>query len=69
MNVLLGLAPSNHGTTVDGLTTLLEQIPGSSLLGGRLSVSAHCRSPSSWSALPSRALFAGGDMSPRTALA
>ncbi len=38
VNVLLGLAPSNHGTTVDGLTTLLELIPGSSLLGGLLSV-------------------------------
>jgi triacylglycerol esterase/lipase EstA (alpha/beta hydrolase family) len=26
---LVGLAPSNHGTTVDGLTTLLELTPGS----------------------------------------
>jgi triacylglycerol esterase/lipase EstA (alpha/beta hydrolase family) len=38
VNLLLGLAPSNHGTTVDGLTTLLEQIPGSSLLGGLLAL-------------------------------
>jgi pimeloyl-ACP methyl ester carboxylesterase len=36
VNVLVGLAPSNHGTTIDGLTTLLEEIPGSSLLGGLL---------------------------------
>jgi pimeloyl-ACP methyl ester carboxylesterase len=38
VNLLLGLAPSNHGTTADGLTTLLEQIPGSSLLGGLLAL-------------------------------
>lgn len=38
VNLLLGLAPSNHGTTVDGLTTLLEQTPGSSLLGGLLAL-------------------------------
>lgn len=38
VNLSLGLAPSNHGTTVDGLTTLLEQIPGSSLLGGLLAL-------------------------------
>jgi pimeloyl-ACP methyl ester carboxylesterase len=38
VNLLLGLAPSNHGTTVDGLTTLLEEIPGSSLLGGLLAL-------------------------------
>jgi triacylglycerol esterase/lipase EstA (alpha/beta hydrolase family) len=62
VNVLLGLAPSNHGTTVDGLTTLLEQIPGSSLLGGLLSVIG---APSIPQQLVGSAfekhLFAGGD--------
>jgi triacylglycerol esterase/lipase EstA (alpha/beta hydrolase family) len=28
VNALVGLAPSNHGTDVNGLTRLLEQIPG-----------------------------------------
>jgi triacylglycerol esterase/lipase EstA (alpha/beta hydrolase family) len=64
-NVLLGLAPSNHGTTVDGLTTLLEQIPGSSLLGGLLSVIG---APSIPQQLVGSAfekhLFAGGDTVP-----
>jgi pimeloyl-ACP methyl ester carboxylesterase len=27
VNELIGLAPSNHGTTLDGLTTLVEQFP------------------------------------------
>jgi hypothetical protein len=36
VNELVGLAPSNHGTTLDGLVTLLEKIPGATLLGGLL---------------------------------
>jgi triacylglycerol esterase/lipase EstA (alpha/beta hydrolase family) len=32
VNELVGLAPSNHGTTLDGLTVLLEKTPGSSLI-------------------------------------
>jgi triacylglycerol esterase/lipase EstA (alpha/beta hydrolase family) len=28
VNTLVGLAPSNHGTTLDGLTTLLDEVPG-----------------------------------------
>jgi triacylglycerol esterase/lipase EstA (alpha/beta hydrolase family) len=65
VNILLGLAPSNHGTTVDGLTTLLEQIPGSALLGGVLSVLG---APSIPQQLVGSAfekdLFAGGDTVP-----
>ena len=30
VNALVGLAPSNHGTTLDGLNALTSQIPGSS---------------------------------------
>jgi triacylglycerol esterase/lipase EstA (alpha/beta hydrolase family) len=30
VNALVGLAPSNHGTTLDGLTALTSHIPGSS---------------------------------------
>lgn len=33
VNELVGLAPSNHGTTLDGLKGLLEKVPGSSLIG------------------------------------
>src|SRR5579875_301557 len=36
VNELIGLAPSNHGTTVDGLTTLLNELPGAEALGGLL---------------------------------
>jgi triacylglycerol esterase/lipase EstA (alpha/beta hydrolase family) len=32
VNVLVGLAPSNHGTTLDGLTTILAKLPFASLL-------------------------------------
>lgn len=31
VNTLIGLAPSNHGTTLDGLTTLVENFPFASL--------------------------------------
>jgi triacylglycerol esterase/lipase EstA (alpha/beta hydrolase family) len=31
VHTLIGLAPSNHGTTLDGLTTLIEQFPFASL--------------------------------------
>jgi pimeloyl-ACP methyl ester carboxylesterase len=35
VNELIGLAPSNHGTTLDGLTTLLEVFPfASEFVGG-----------------------------------
>jgi triacylglycerol esterase/lipase EstA (alpha/beta hydrolase family) len=33
VNELVGLAPSNHGTTLDGLEQLLEKVPGASLIG------------------------------------
>jgi pimeloyl-ACP methyl ester carboxylesterase len=36
IHTLIGLAPSNHGTTLDGLLTLLGEIPGGSQLGGLL---------------------------------
>jgi triacylglycerol esterase/lipase EstA (alpha/beta hydrolase family) len=32
VNTLIGLAPSNHGTTLDGLTTLIEEFPFATLL-------------------------------------
>ena len=32
VNELIGLAPSNHGTTLDGLTTLVEAFPFASEL-------------------------------------
>ena len=38
VNTLVGLAPSNHGTTLEGLFTLASYFPGgSSLVGARLS--------------------------------
>ncbi len=37
VNELIGLAPSNHGTTLSGLTTLLENFPfASEIVGGLL---------------------------------
>jgi len=37
VNELIGLAPSNHGTTLDGLTTMLEVFPfASEIIGGLL---------------------------------
>ncbi|MCW3020315.1 MAG: secreted lipase [Solirubrobacterales bacterium] len=65
VNLLVGLAPSNHGTTVDGLTTLLEQIPGSSLLGGLLAVIGAPAIPQQLvgSAFETH-LFTGGDTVP-----
>jgi hypothetical protein len=37
VNELIGLAPSNHGTTLDGLTTLVEVFPfASEIIGGLL---------------------------------
>jgi len=36
VNELIGLAPSNHGTTLDGLTTLLEVFPFASEIVGSL---------------------------------
>jgi len=65
VNLLLGLAPSNHGTTVDGLTTLLEQIPGSSLLGGLLALVGAPSIPQQLvgSAFETH-LFSGGDTVP-----
>lgn len=36
VNTLIGLAPSNHGTTVDGLITLTNSIPGVSTIGSPL---------------------------------
>jgi hypothetical protein len=36
VNELVGLAPSNHGTTLDGLKELLEKVPGASLIGNLL---------------------------------
>jgi triacylglycerol esterase/lipase EstA (alpha/beta hydrolase family) len=67
VNLLIGLAPSNHGTTVDGLTTLLEQIPGSSLLGGLLAVIGAPSIPQQLvgSAFETH-LFSGGDTVPGT---
>jgi len=65
VNVLLGLAPSNHGTTVDGLTTLLEQIPGSQLLGGLLAVLGAPAIPQQLvGSAFEKQLFAGGDTVP-----
>jgi triacylglycerol esterase/lipase EstA (alpha/beta hydrolase family) len=65
VNLLLGLAPSNHGTTVDGLPTLLEQIPGSSLLGGLLALVGAPAIPQQLvgSAFETH-LFSGGDTVP-----
>jgi triacylglycerol esterase/lipase EstA (alpha/beta hydrolase family) len=62
VNVLVGLAPSNHGTTIQGLTTLLEVIPGASLLGGLLGDlgSASIPEQETGSAFMTH-LFAGGD--------
>ena len=34
VHTLVGLAPSNHGTTIDGLKTLLSVFPVNALLGG-----------------------------------
>lgn len=36
VNELVGLAPSNHGTTLDGLTSLLAELPFASQLGNLL---------------------------------
>jgi pimeloyl-ACP methyl ester carboxylesterase len=33
VHTLIGLAPSNHGTTLDGLATLLNELPGAAQLG------------------------------------
>jgi triacylglycerol esterase/lipase EstA (alpha/beta hydrolase family) len=33
VHTLIGLAPSNHGTTLDGLATLLQDIPGGEEIG------------------------------------
>jgi triacylglycerol esterase/lipase EstA (alpha/beta hydrolase family) len=67
VNLLIGLAPSNHGTTVDGLTTLLEQIPGSSLLGGLLAVIGAPSIPQQLVGSPFEThLFSGGDTVPGT---
>jgi triacylglycerol esterase/lipase EstA (alpha/beta hydrolase family) len=65
VNLLLGLAPSNHGTTADGLTTLLEQIPGSSVLGGLLALVGAPAIPQQLvgSAFETH-LFSGGDTVP-----
>jgi len=38
VNELVGLAPSNHGTTLDGFLTLLEELPFAEQLGGLLEV-------------------------------
>lgn len=65
VNLLIGLAPSNHGTTVDGLTTLLEEIPGSSLLGGLLAAIGAPAIPQQLVGSPFEThLFAGGDTVP-----
>jgi triacylglycerol esterase/lipase EstA (alpha/beta hydrolase family) len=65
VNLLVGLAPSNHGTTADGLTTLLEQIPGSSLLGGLLAVIGAPSIPQQLVGSEFEThLFAGGDTVP-----
>ena len=34
VHTLIGLAPSNHGTTIDGLQTLLSVFPVAPILGG-----------------------------------
>ena len=36
VNELIGLAPSNHGTTLSGLVTLINDIPGGSFFAGSL---------------------------------
>lgn len=36
VNELIGLAPSNHGTTASGLVTLINDIPGGSFFAGSL---------------------------------
>ena len=36
VNELIGLAPSNHGTTLSGLVTLIDDIPGGSFFAGSL---------------------------------
>jgi triacylglycerol esterase/lipase EstA (alpha/beta hydrolase family) len=62
VNLLVGLSPSNHGTTVDGLTTLLEAIPGSSLLGGLLAIVGVPSIPQQLvGSTFEKHLFAGGD--------
>jgi triacylglycerol esterase/lipase EstA (alpha/beta hydrolase family) len=38
VNALVGLAPSNHGTTVDGLQTLADDLGGVGVLGGAFDV-------------------------------
>jgi len=37
VNLLIGITPSNHGTTMSGLTTMLADMPGGSEIGNLLS--------------------------------
>ncbi|HKB30297.1 MAG TPA: alpha/beta fold hydrolase, partial [Streptosporangiaceae bacterium] len=64
VNVLVGLAPSNHGTNLDGLLGLLQAFPGGSSF--LTSLCAACTEQSAGSAFLTR-LNAGGDTVPGVA--
>ncbi|HTU80144.1 MAG TPA: alpha/beta fold hydrolase [Solirubrobacteraceae bacterium] len=65
VNVLIGLAPSNHGTTLDGLTTLLEKLPFASVLAGLLEdIGAPSLVQQEQGSAFETHLFAGGDTVP-----
>ncbi|MCW3019115.1 MAG: lipase [Solirubrobacterales bacterium] len=64
VHALIGLSPSNHGTTVDGLTSLLALLPGGPETGGlELACGPSCEEQFVGSAFLA-SLNAGGDTVP-----
>jgi triacylglycerol esterase/lipase EstA (alpha/beta hydrolase family) len=64
VHALVGLSPSNHGTTVDGLTNLLALLPGGPQTGGlELACGPSCEEQFVGSAFMEK-LNAGGDTVP-----
>jgi len=62
VNLLIGLAPSNHGTTLDGLTTFLEKLPFASALAGLIEdIGAPSLVQQEQGSAFETNLFAGGD--------
>ena len=61
VHALVGLAPSNHGTTVDGLFTLASHFPGADAFLGLLCPACSQQTAGSWFL---RSLNSGGDTVP-----
>jgi triacylglycerol esterase/lipase EstA (alpha/beta hydrolase family) len=65
VHTLIGLAPSNHGTTLDGLVTLLADMPFASQFGGLISdIGAPALVQQEQGSQFETHLFAGGDTVP-----